>query len=58
MRRPIAIALAAGGWLYLTRRRRPETPRVDIYFEDGSMVALHDGALGVEDLVASARRAL
>jgi hypothetical protein len=57
MRRLAALA-AAGGWLYLRRRRRAGAPRVDLYFADGSMVALEPGAPGVDALVAHARRAL
>lgn len=58
MRRLTALALAVGGGLYLSRRRRSETPRVDVYYDDGSTVTLDRAAPGVGVLVATARRAL
>jgi hypothetical protein len=58
MRRLTALALAVGGGLYLSRRRRSETtPRVDVYFDDGSTISLEGAAPGADALVASARRA-
>ena len=51
------VGVVAGGMLY--RRsfgRRQE--RVDIYFDDGSMVSFAEGAAPAEALLTVARRAL
>ena len=49
-------ALAAIGWARRTGARRRE--RVDLYYADGSMVALGDGSPDAERLLALGRNAL
>ncbi len=52
-----AIGLAAGsviGTVVLRRRRRKHQTRVDLYFSDGSMLALSDDAPEVAAVVGAA----
>ena len=59
MRRALGLALVVGGpLLYLRRRRRERRDRVDLYFDDGSTVTLHEGTAQADDLLAAARQAL
>jgi hypothetical protein len=59
MRRSAALVLGAlGGALAgaaLFRRQTAQRERVDLYFEDGSMLSLTDGAPGAERLFPLAR---
>ena len=59
-RRSLLTAVAAaGGVLFVLRRRRPgRKARVDLYFEDGSLVSLEEGMPESEALLALARDAL
>jgi hypothetical protein len=50
-----ATGLAAGTVLY-RRSGRARRERVDLYFDDGSMVSLGDGSPGAERLLPLARR--
>jgi len=52
-----ATGLAVGTVLY-RRSGRARRDRVDLYFDDGSMVSLGDGTPGAERLLPVARRAL
>jgi len=59
MRRLLALLLLVGGpVLYLWRRRDERRERVQLYYDDGSMVTLERGASGAEQLLAVARSAL
>ena len=59
MRRVVALLLFVGGpLLYLTRRRDERRERVHLYYDDGSMVTLEQGAPEAERLLALARQAL
>ncbi len=59
MRRLLALLLFVGGpALYLWRRRDERRERVQLYYDDGSMVTLERGASGAEQLLAVARGAL
>jgi len=59
MRRLLTIAvLIAGPLLYFTRRRDERRERVNLYYDDGSMVTLERGAPEAEQLLAAARSAL
>jgi len=59
MRRLLALLLFVGGpALYLWRRRDERRERVQLYYDDGSMVTLERGASGAEQLLAVARSAL
>ena len=63
MRRPkaVAAALALGalaGTVVIRRRSAKRRERVDVYFEDGSMVSFAEGATQAEVLFPVARRAL
>jgi len=59
MRRSAALVLGVlGGALAgaaLVRRKTGDRERVDLYFEDGSMLSLTDGAPGAERLLPLAR---
>jgi hypothetical protein len=44
--------------LYLSRRRDERRERVNLYYDDGSMVTLERGAPEAERLLAVARSAL
>jgi hypothetical protein len=52
-----ATGLGAGTVLY-RRSGRARRERVDLYFDDGSMVSLGDGTPGAERLLPVARRIL
>ena len=55
----LALALLGGSAAaYVARRRRVLADRVDVYFEDGSMVSLPSGAAAADRLLAIARGAL
>ena len=59
MRRLVALALFLGGpLLYLARRSEEHGERLHVYYDDGSMVTLEQGAPEAERLLALARRAL
>ena len=59
MRRLLVLLLFVGGpVLYLSRRRGERRERVQLYYDDGSMVTLERGAPEAEQLLAVARSAL
>jgi hypothetical protein len=53
----LAVGFAAGMALY-RRGAAKKRERVDLYFDDGSMVSLGDGTPGADRLLPVARRAL
>jgi hypothetical protein len=61
-RRSLAIASLALGWLigFVLYRRtaRARRDRVDLYFDDGSMLSLENGSDGLERLLPLARETL
>ena len=61
MRKLLVTALLGGGALVAVaarRRQAARTERVDVYFEDGSMVSVVEGAPGADRLLPVARDAL
>ncbi len=59
MRRLLVLLVFVGGpVLYLVRRRGERRERVDLYYDDGSMVTLEHGAQEADRLLAIARAAL
>jgi hypothetical protein len=62
MRRSVAMALGvAGGMLgaaAFVRRRSATRERVDLYYEDGSMLSLASGSADAEPLLPLAREIL
>lgn len=59
MRRLLGLVLLVGGpLLYLRRRRDGRRERVHLYYDDGSMVSLEEGAPAAERLLSLARQAL
>jgi hypothetical protein len=59
MRRLLALAvLIAGPLLYFTRRRDERRERVNLYYDDGSMLTLERGLPGSERLLELARASL
>ena len=42
MRKALVVLLGAGAGAALWARRRPARERVDLYFEDGSMISLDE----------------
>jgi len=55
----LAVAAAAVGVSKLWRRRaKASADRVDLYYEDGSMISLTDGSDDAGRLLAAARRLL
>jgi hypothetical protein len=62
MRRSVAILVGAlGGTLAgaaFLRRQTANRERADLYFEDGSMLSLEDGAPGAARLLPLARKIL
>ena len=59
MRRLLALAvLILGPILYFTRRRDERRERVNLYYDDGSMLTLERGLPGSERLLELARASL
>ena len=59
MRRLLALALlVVGPLLYFTRRRGERRERVNLYYDDGSMVTLERDVPGSERLLELARASL
>jgi len=58
MRRVVLALAAAGAAVAYLRRRRTTPERVDLYFEDGSMVSLASGSGRADRLVQLARDVL
>jgi hypothetical protein len=59
MRRLLALLVfVVGPLLYLARRREERRERVHLYYDDGSMLTLEQGAPEAERLLAIARAAL
>ncbi len=59
MRKLLAVAvLIAGPLLYLSRRREERRERVNLYYDDGSMVTLERGQPGSERLLELAHASL
>ena len=59
MRRLLALLVLVGGpILYLSRRREERRERIQLYYDDGSMVTLEHGRPEAERLLALARAAL
>ena len=59
MRRLLALAVLIGGpLLYFTRRSSRRRERVNLYYDDGSIVTLVRGLLGSERLLELARASL
>ena len=59
MRRLLALAVLIGGpLLYFMRRRDERRERVNLYYDDGSMVTLERGLPGSERLLELARASL
>ncbi len=59
--RTVLLGFAAGvlgGTLLYRRTARARRERVDLYFDDGSMVSLTDGSPGTEQLLPLAREIL
>jgi hypothetical protein len=58
-RRNVLVALgAAAGTVAVFRRRRAGSARVDVLYEDGSVVSLEHGLPQAERMLAAARNAL
>jgi hypothetical protein len=58
-RRVLAALLVVGASLFFWRRRSARrVEKVDLYYEDGSMISLVDGTEGAERLLPLARRVL
>jgi hypothetical protein len=59
MRKALALAaLIAAPLLYLTRRRDERRERVNLYYDDGSMITLERGAAGADRLLELAHASL
>jgi hypothetical protein len=59
MRKLLALAvLVIGPLLYFSRRRDERRERVNLYYDDGSMVTLERGLPGSERLLELARASL
>jgi hypothetical protein len=59
MRRLLTLAvLIAGPLVYFLRRRDERRERVNLYYDDGSMVTLERGVPGSDRLLELARAAL
>jgi hypothetical protein len=54
----LALLLAAAGAVLLRRRTISRGEHVDLYYDDGSMISLENGAPDAERLLAIARSAL
>jgi len=58
-RRSLLVALGAlAGAFAVVRHRRAAAPRVDVFYEDGSMVSLDPSLPQAERMLAAARHAL
>jgi hypothetical protein len=58
LRKALVLLAAAAGAVALLRRRQATAARVDVYFEDGSMVSLERGAPQADRMLALAGDAL
>lgn len=59
MRKLLAlVVLVAGPLLYFARRRDERRERVNLYYDDGSMVTLERGARGADHLLELAHSSL
>ena len=59
MRKLLAlVVLVVGALLYFSRRRDERRERVNLYYDDGSMVTLERGLPGSERLLELARASL
>jgi hypothetical protein len=59
MRRLLALALLiVGPILYLSRRRDESRERVNLYYDDGSMITLERGSAGADRLLELAQASL
>ena len=59
MRKLLAlVVLALGPLLYFSRRRDERRERVNLYYDDGSMITLERGLPGSERLLELARASL
>jgi hypothetical protein len=56
--RLLVVLGALAGALAVLRRRRAAAPRVDVFYEDGSMVSLEPSLPQAERMLAAARHAL
>ncbi len=54
----LLVAGSASGALLLRRRAARRRERVDLYFDDGSMMSLTEGSPDAEQLLPLARRVL
>ena len=57
-RKALVLLAAAAGAVALLRRRQATAARIDVYFEDGSMVSLERGAPQADRMLALAGDAL
>ena len=57
-RRSLVVLGALAGAVALVARRRRAGPRVDVYYEDGSMVSLEPRLPQAERMLGAARHAL
>jgi hypothetical protein len=60
-RKIVALALATGsvvGTVFVRRRQSRSRTRVDLYFDDGSMLSLPEDSEHVQELLPSARSIL
>jgi hypothetical protein len=59
MRRLLAFAVLVGGpLLYFSRRREERRERVNLYYDDGSMITLERGSAGADRLLELAHASL
>jgi hypothetical protein len=59
MRRLLAVAVLVGGpLLYFSRRREERRERVNLYYDDGSMITLERGSAGADRLLELAHASL
>jgi hypothetical protein len=58
MRKAVLLLAAAGAAVAYLRRHRPSPERVDLYFEDGSMVSLAGDSGQADRLVQLSRDVL